>query len=73
MDQYKEMFDGLSEDLKKKATECKSAEELMELAKSEGIELTDEQLDAISGGSTWTCDCHSNDVDPWHCTSLNFS
>ena len=59
MEDYKEMFDNLSEDLKKKATECKSAEELMELAKTEGIELTDEQLDAISGGATWTCDCYS--------------
>ena len=57
MDKYKELYDGLSEDLKKKASECKTAEELMELAKSEGIELTDEQLDAISGGESWFCDC----------------
>ena len=58
MEDYKKMFEGLSDDLKKKATECKNAEELMELAKSEGIELTDEQLDAISGGSDsiWSCD-----------------
>ena len=62
MEDYKKMFDGLSEDLKKKATECKSADELMELAKSEGIELTDEQLDAISGGFQWTCD-YSCDVN----------
>ena len=59
MEDYKKMFEGLSDDLKKKATECKNAEELMELAKLEGIELTDEQLDAISGGATWTCDCYS--------------
>ena len=52
---YKKMYDGLSDDLKKKVTECKTAEELMELAKSEGIELTDEQLDAISGGYNWLC------------------
>ena len=62
MDQYKEMFDGLSEDLKKKATECKSADELMELAKSEGIELTDEQMDAISGGVEWFCGDHNQNV-----------
>ena len=59
MEDYKKYFDNLSDDLKKKATECKNAEELMELAKSEGIELTDDQLDAISGGATWTCDCYS--------------
>ena len=55
MEDYKKYFDGLSEDLKKKATECKTSEELMNLAKSEGIELTDEQLDAISGGFEWIC------------------
>ena len=62
MDKYKEMYDSLSDDLKAKATSCKSAEELMNLAKTEGIELTDEQLDAISGGVNWSCDytCHGN-------------
>ena len=73
MDKYKKLYDRLSDEMKAKVANCKSAEELMELAKTEGIELTDEQMDAISGGATWTCDCHSNDVDPWHCTSLNFS
>ena len=71
MDKYKEMFDGLSDDLKEKVTACKTSEELMNLAKSEGIELTDEQMDAISGGSTWTNDCKSYDTDAWHCVSLN--
>ena len=61
MDKYKELYDGLSDDLKAKAAECKSAEELMELAKTEGIELTDEQLDAISGGYDWFCDCKMDD------------
>ena len=56
MEDYKKMFDGLSDDLKKKATECHTSEELMELAKTEGIDLTDEQLDAISGGFEWICD-----------------
>ena len=56
MEDYKKYFDGLSEDLKKKAAECKTAEELMNLAKTEGIELTDDQLDAISGGFDWSCD-----------------
>ena len=50
MDKYKEMYDSLSDDLKAKVANCKTADELMEFAKSEGIELTDEQMDAISGG-----------------------
>ena len=70
MDKYKEMFDGLSDDLKKKVTECRTSEELMNLAKTEGIELSDEQLDAISGGFEWTgscscyCDCQEDVLDP---------
>ena len=66
MDKYKEMYNSLSDDLKKKATECKNAEELMELAKTEGIELTDDQLDAISGGFDWYCDGDGSYIY-WHC------
>ena len=62
MDKYKEMYNSLSDEMKAKVANCKTAEELMELAKSEGIELTDEQLDAISGGFRWTCD-YSCDVN----------
>ena len=61
MDKYKEMFDGLSDDLKKKVTECKTADDLLDLAKAEGFELTDEQLDAISGGFEWIWDMDSTD------------
>ena len=44
----------LSPELVEKAKSCKSTEELVELAKSEGVELSDEQLEAISGGeSKW--------------------
>ena len=62
MEKYKELYDGLSEDLKAKAASCKTASELIELAKAEGIELTDEQLDAISGGINWFgCDVDGDD------------
>ena len=53
MDKYQEMYDSLSDDLKAKVANCKTGEELVSLAEKEGIELTDEQLDAISGGSSW--------------------
>ena len=52
-------FDNLTPELKKKALACKTPEELFELAKSEGMELTQEQLDSISGaGDTiwYSCD-----------------
>lgn len=32
---------------------CKSAKEVVELARDQGIELTDEQLEQIAGGSFW--------------------
>ena len=44
----------LTEEQMKKARECKTTEELINLAREEGIELTDEQLDAVAGGATPT-------------------
>ena len=35
----------------------KSLEEALEILKTEGIELTDEQIRAISGGGSWTGSC----------------
>ncbi len=46
----KELLKGLTEEQVRKVKACKNSEELLSLAKSEGIELTDEQLAAVSGG-----------------------
>ncbi|MBP3893766.1 MAG: hypothetical protein J6D34_06965 [Atopobiaceae bacterium] len=46
-------YNELTEEQKAKAAECKTPEELIALAKDEGIELSAEQLDAISGGDDW--------------------
>ena len=43
-------FAELSDELKAKASEATSAEELLSLAEREGVELTDEQLEAVAGG-----------------------
>ena len=48
-------FDELTPEQMEKARACKSADDLIELAKSEGIELNDDQLDAIAGGSWYDC------------------
>lgn len=45
-----ELLKGLTEEQFEKARACKSNEELLELAKEEGLELNDEQLEAIAGG-----------------------
>ena len=45
-----ELLKGLSEEQIAKVKACKNQEEILKLAKEEGIELTDEQLEAVSGG-----------------------
>ena len=54
MEDYKEMYENLSDEMKAKVASCKTSEELVNLAKSEGYELTDEQLDVVTGGSFWS-------------------
>ena len=45
-----ELLKGLSEEQIKKIEACKNSEEILNLAKAEGIELTEEQLEVVSGG-----------------------
>ena len=45
-----ELLKGLSEEQIAKVKACKDNEELLKLAKEEGIELSNEQLAAINGG-----------------------
>ncbi len=47
----KELLKGLNEEQIEKARACKSSEELLALAKEEGVELSEEQLEAVSGGA----------------------
>ena len=47
-------FSNLSKEQISKASGCKTPEEVMAVVREEGIELTDEQLDAVAGGgSNW--------------------
>lgn len=54
-----ELLKGLSEEQIAKLKECKNQEEILAIAKEEGIELSDEQLEAVSGGACGdeTCEC----------------
>ncbi len=45
-----DLLKGLSDEQIARVKECKNSEELLALAKDEGVELTNEQLTAISGG-----------------------
>ena len=46
----KELLKGLTDEQIKKVEACKNTEEILKLAKEEGIQLNDEQLEAVSGG-----------------------
>ena len=50
MTMREELLKGLTEEQIAKVRACKNQEELLALAREEGIELTDEQLEAVSGG-----------------------
>ena len=44
-----ELLKGLTKEQKAKLENCKNTEEMLKIAREEGIELTDEQLEAVSG------------------------
>ena len=69
-----ELLKGLSDEQIKKVEACKSSEEVLNLAKAEGMELTYEQLEAVSGGGchnrpiTKCPECGSTDINENHWT-----
>ena len=58
---------GLSKEQIEKVRGCKNSEELLALAKKEGIELSDEQLTAISGGCYNSSSVERNEIDNMTC------
>ena len=52
-------YDNLSEGVEAKLHGCETPEEILALAQEEGYELTDEQLEGVSGGWGDKCDGHN--------------
>ena len=50
-------YNNLSDEAKEKARACRTPEEILVLAKEEGFELSDEELEGIAGGSSWLEKC----------------
>ena len=63
----KELLEGLNEEQIAKVKECKNSEELLKLAKNEGIELNDEQLTAINGGCYNSSSVERYEIDEMQC------
>lgn len=51
------IYEGLTDEQKQMAKECKTPEEMIALSSKLGITLSDEELDSISGGGAWSNDC----------------
>lgn len=63
-----DLLKGLTKEQIAKAKACKNHDELLELAKKEGVELTDEQLEVISGGGACSAISSFGDkINPWDC------
>ena len=58
-------FDDLTPEQLAKAGECADAKELVQLAIDEGIELTDEQVSAITGGTAFTAGTYNFNRKLW--------
>ena len=64
----KELLKGLTEEEIAKVRACNNTDEILALAKQEGVELTDEQLETVNGGA-----CSNSDNCPPcpYCRSTN--
>jgi DNA-directed RNA polymerase subunit M/transcription elongation factor TFIIS len=64
-----DLLKGLTKEQIAKARSCKNPEEIISLAKSEGVELSEEQLAAVSGGGCFSSEkcpkCGSSNLDGW--------
>ena len=63
-----DLLKGLTDEQIAKVKACKNHDELLALAKKEGVELTDEQLAVISGGGACSVVSNIGDkINPYDC------
>ena len=63
----KELLKGLSEEQIAKVKSCKNQDELLKVAREEGVELSEEQLSAVSGGGCFSTNkCPKCGSDEYH-------
>lgn len=59
----KELLEGLTDEQISKIRACKTQDEFLALAKQEGVELSAEQLSAVSGGACSSSEDDKKDKD----------
>ena len=65
MDSVEDIFTGLTDEQKRRASELRTPEEMLAFAQEEGYDLTDDQLETVAGG--WTIlDCSGYKICPNH-------
>ena len=62
-------FNDLTPEQQEKARNCKTPEDVLAFAKEEGLELTDEQLEAVSGGRWDDCDNYTGNKHNRFCNN----
>lgn len=62
-------YEDLTPEQREMAKSCSTPEELLELSKKHGYELSVEELDAASGGGSWSCPGHCDGYYPAPCAS----
>ena len=73
-----ELLKGLTQEQIEKLNKCKSNKEILALAKAEGIELTEEQLQVVSGGSACITTpeecpkCGSSNIITDYCVGIGY-
>ena len=63
------VFENLTPEQKEKLKASKTPEELLALAHETGYDLSDEDLEAVSGGHLWSCNDDSP-CSPYVCTDV---
>ena len=58
-------FEDLTPEQREKAKACKTPEDIIALAKQEGYKLSDEELQAVSGGWGDCDDCGDEECGVW--------
>jgi len=62
-------FEDLTPEQQEKAKACKTPKDILELAKEEGYELSDEELGSVSGGWCFSYECHDR-ACPLECRAV---